>query len=80
MSAQLPPCPHCGKEDFLVINAIWEQAMLEVFDPTGRYMEAGEPFGAYSRRRSANAVRCGACGKIRRDLHYNLQEIVAVTP
>jgi hypothetical protein len=64
----IPPCPHCGKEELIYINAraygitqMWFNVPYGEFDTLDN---DGLMF------HNSKTFRCGACDRIRRDVEY----------
>jgi uncharacterized Zn finger protein len=71
----IPNCPHCGKEDFVIIKGQWRGPGEYIYDLEGEYLEA-ESEKLYFE--PSDTVRCGSCGKIRRDLRLVDGKIVVI--
>jgi hypothetical protein len=72
----IPPCPHCGKTDFVIIKGQWHGTGEYIYDLNGDYLEA-ESEKLYFEPNS-DAIRCASCNKIRRDLKKEDGKIIVI--
>lgn len=71
----IPPCPHCGKEDFVFRNIRMYGWAQEFFNLAGQVEELNLD---KARSSSSKTLRCCYCGKIRRDLEIVMQNWIEV--
>ena len=78
MAELLPPCPDCGSQDFVWRNCRVYGWAEEQFDEYGEtyclVTDSGVEFG-----HSSQTLRCGACGRTRKDLHVVNRRVVPKT-
>jgi hypothetical protein len=66
---KLPACPHCGRIGEFIVHGQMSGPADFIYDEDGAYSEMN--MDKMYLRHFSSVVRCGECGKIRRDVYIH---------